>query len=645
MQAPTPTHRVWDFGDFTLDLERGALTSGAADVHLSPRPFAVLSFLVERPGRLVTKDELLDAVWGHRSVTEGAITHSLMEIRRALGDKEQLIIRTVARRGYVFEAQVTQRPAPVRAQKTGAEFSPAGPAPPAASAVSPALRAVDPAPSPRRWPIALALALAVIAGGAWAWERGAPPPASGPAFVRGGATAWGQPSVAVLPFVDLGPEQDQSWFSEGLAEDLLNRLAEVPGLNVTARTSSFLFKGNNPDIATIARKLNVNHVLEGSIRRKDGRIRVVAQLIEAAGSTHVWSESYDREMDDLFAVQDEIARSVAQALELKLTGGSVLRPHGPPVEAYSHYLHARFLFNRRSPGDLEDARHYFRQSITLDPSFGQAWSGLAGAIQVSLYEGRMTVEEGLPELANAVERALALAPQLTETQFRAAAFSRLTGDHERAREHSRKALAAGPLDTLKLILLADGAAASGDFDAAIDFQRRAIALDPFAAIYHVNLAYFLSLDGRYHEAEAALRRSLELSPGQATLMMPRIVETLIFQGRYDEALVLVEALPEGEDQDLGRVLAYRGLGQREAARRSLERLSARQGHKAAFRIAEAYAQDGEINESYRWLATARARLELSVHPALLRSAMQSEMSSLRLAPLKATPGWETLVPD
>jgi TolB-like protein/DNA-binding winged helix-turn-helix (wHTH) protein len=643
MQAPMPTHRVWSFGEFTLDLDRGALVRGAADIHLSPRPFAVLSYLVERPGRLVTKDELLDAVWGHRSVTEGAITHSLMEIRRALGDKEQLIIRTVARRGYVFEAQVMQASASSRAQQTKIESSPGGPAAPAAA---PALQPPDPASAPRRLPLALAMALAAaILGGAWAWDGGAPPPASVSASDQQGATATARPSVAILPFVDLGPEQDEAWFSDGLAEDLLNRLAEVPGLNVTARTSSFMFKGADADIATIARTLNVSHVLEGSIRRKAGRIRVVAQLIEAAGSTRVWSESYDRDMDDLFAVQDEIARSVAQALELKLTGSLAARPDDPPVEAYNHYLHARFLHNRRSPGDLEDARHYFRQAITLDPAFGKAWAGLAGAIQVGIYEGSIAVEEGLPELATAVERALALAPQLAETHFRAAAFFRLTGDRERAIEHSRKAASSGPLDPLKLIVLAAGAAGSGDIDAAIDFQRRAVALDPFAAIYHINLAHFLSLGGRYHEAEAALRRGLEISPGQAALILPRIVEALIFQARYDEALALVEELPEGEDQDLGRVLAYRGLGQREAARHSLEQLGARPGHRAAFRVAEAFAQDGEIDEAYRWLAKARARLQDSVHPALFRPVMQKEAASLRLAPLHASREWKTLIPD
>jgi TolB-like protein/Tfp pilus assembly protein PilF len=382
--------------------------------------------------------------------------------------------------------------------------------------------------------------------------------------------------------VDLSPEQDQAWFSDGLAEEVLNLLTRVPGLHVTARTSSFSFKGQNPDIATIAEKLNVNHILEGSVRKWGNRVRITAQLVEVAGSSHLWSETYDRELDDLFAIQDEIAGSVVQSLQLTLAGMEPPRLGGTGnPKAYEDYLHARFLFNRRSPGDLPRAQHYYRQAVEADPDFGRAWAGLAGALQVDILEGGLPAEEGLPDAEAAVERALALAPELPETQFRAGMYYHKVGQADRGKEHFEKALAGRTDDPHELVVAAGDAYAEGQYEKAIELQRRAIALDPLAASYHYNLAVYLSFAGRYQEADAEFLRTQELRGDASGRLESELPFFMIDQGRYAQALAIIEAWPEGEDRDFGMVLAYRGLERHDAADAAFDRLMARPGDRAA----------------------------------------------------------------
>jgi tetratricopeptide (TPR) repeat protein len=205
----------------------------------------------------------------------------------------------------------------------------------------------------------------------------------------------------------------------------------------------------------------------------------------------------------------------------------------------------------------------------------------------------------------------------------------------------RKALAAGPDDPQRLILAAGSAYENGHFEEAVERQRRALALDPVAATYHANLAVYLGLAGHYQEAEAELRRSHELSPGPAARLESEIAFLLIRQGRYGEALASLEALPEDEDRDLGLVLAYRGLERREERDAVLERLMARPGDQAAVRVAEAFAQSGAFDESFRWLETARSRLDPATHPLIRRVRLLEARASSWLIPLRADPRWET----
>jgi TolB-like protein/DNA-binding winged helix-turn-helix (wHTH) protein len=291
VSIPSAIHRTYSFGEFTLDLDRGALLRAGADVKLRPKSFEVLSYLVQRHGLLVAKNELLDAIWGQTVITEESVAHCLSDIRKAIHDQSQEMIRTVPRRGYIFDIPVTKHGGLVTKSDTPSRSKSA--------------------PSWPRWSLAAALFLVLVAAAVWWWfgNRG----------IEVAVTAWPQPaiaphSIAVLPFLDMSPEQDQAYFADGISEDILNLLAKVPELRVISRSSAFSFKGKNIEIPTVAQQLNVAYVLEGSVRRAGPQLRITAQLIEARSDTHLWSETYDRNLDNIFQIQDEIAVSVVDAL-------------------------------------------------------------------------------------------------------------------------------------------------------------------------------------------------------------------------------------------------------------------------------------------------------------------------------------------
>src|SRR5688572_1103419 len=339
--GPSVSPHRYSFGEFTLDLERGALLRRGVDVELRPKSFEVLRVLVERHGRLVTKQELLDAVWGRVVVTEGSVAKCLIEIRRAIDDRSQKLIRTVPRRGYIFDGPVTVGDGDARA-------------PTLTAAVATRRPHVD---AIRRWTLGAALAVAVIIAASWAVValRGevAPPGASETRQARA-------PSVAVLPFADMSAEGEYEYLADGIAEEILNLLAKAPSVTVIARSSSFAFKGRNADIATIAGTLNVTHVLEGSLRRSGNQVRITARFVDAKTSAELWTATYDREIDDVFAVQSDIAAAVAGALRGTLDGSGELATSDG--RAYERYLLGRFLFNRRQPGDLTSAESAYRQA-------------------------------------------------------------------------------------------------------------------------------------------------------------------------------------------------------------------------------------------------------------------------------------------
>ena len=323
----------------------------------------------------------------------------------------------------------------------------------------------------------------------------------------------------MLPFVNMTSDKEQEYFSDGLSEELLNQLAQIPQLRVIARTSSFSFKGKEADVATIAKALNVANVLEGSVRKSATTLRITAQLIRASDSSHLWSQTYDRAITDVFKVQDEISRDVVSALKVKLLPTQELpkaqRTNNP--EAYQQYLQGRYYLNRFSIADFDKARTFLERACQLDPEFPLAWAALSQVRNVEAgWSDKLTRAEFSAMVARAREaadRALQLDPDLPEAL--SARFEIQFGsdfDWKGGAQTIRRAQALAPSDPVILKSAAQVAVIFRDYAGAVDLARQAVALDPVNAQVRVYLANALLQARRPAEARAEYERVAELNP-------------------------------------------------------------------------------------------------------------------------------------
>ena len=327
------------------------------------------------------------------------------------------------------------------------------------------------------------------------------------------AAATGKTAIAVLPFTNLSADKEQEYFSDGLTEELLNVLAKNPKLQVTSRTSAFSFKGKEVDIKTIAEKLNVTHVLEGSVRKAGNQLRITAQLIEVATDSHLWSQTYDRQMENIFAVQDDIAGSVAGALKVTLEGGQTPKAQQTNPEAYNAYLQGRYFFDRRSKEDLEKAIGYYEQALQIDPNYARAWVGLSAVHSRQADSGYVPVDEGYAKARKEAEKALELDPNLAEAHARMGWIKRnYDWDWTGADAAYKRALELEPAN-------ADVVRGAAVLAArlAVSMRRSRSAAGQSSSIrsvdrHHSNLGLHAYYAGRWEEAEAAFRKALELNP-------------------------------------------------------------------------------------------------------------------------------------
>lgn len=570
------------FDSWTLRREPRELFRDGTRVRLQDQPLLVLEELLTHAGEVVSREQLIARLWPKRVVDfDTALNAAVRRLRGVLGDDAATprYIETIPRRGYRFIGTVDRTVLPSSAAAIEATPPPG-----------------EPARGPRWWPFVATLfaILGISAGILWYLpdEHHAPPEA-----VSEQSAAFEGKSIAVLPFADLSPEQDQQYFSDGLTEELLNILAQSRRLRVIARTSSFSFKDKIVDIATVADKLDVTHVLEGSVRKSGDQLRITVQLIDAATSSHLWSQTYDREFDDIFTIQSDIAASVADALEVAL--GDNNEP-GPPTDAqaYESFLRAQFFFQRRAQGDLERAREIYEQAIEFDPGFARAWAGLAGVYWIQTIEGDVKREIGLEKVRDAAERALALDPELAEAHLRLTNYLWSMGDRDAAAERMRTAAALEPNNMLLLGFRAGIAAHHGRWDEAIELQERTVAADPLSSAKRQNLAYFLFLAGRFDEAKAESARVAELDPSRPAESAALV---LISNQRFDEALHLARSWPESAERMQCLAFAYHGLGRNAEADAQLEELIAAYGTDEPIRVAELYASRGDYDEAFKWL--------------------------------------------
>ncbi|HEX6362651.1 MAG TPA: helix-turn-helix domain-containing protein [Albitalea sp.] len=459
--------------------------------------------------------------------------------------------------------------------------------------------------------------------------------------------AWdpAMPSIAVLPFANLGDDAANEHFADGLAEELLNILARIPGLRVASRTSAFSFKGQHVDVRTLARRLDVSTVLEGSVRRAGERVRIAAQLVRAATDSHLWSEVYDRSLQDIFAVQDDIAQSVVTALRAVLLGEGanadasaqvrteiLAATHGRTRDARAHelYLQGRFLIERVTAEDTATGIEYCRQALQADPRYALAWAGLAGAYSTQASFGWAPLADTVERARAAAERALALQPDLAEAHAELG-WIRMTFDWDwRGADASyRRALAFGaghPGIVRAASLLADSLER---IDEAVALARRAVALDPLSFIARGNLALRCLDAGRLEEAQDAVRQALELNP-RGTLLHWVLGVVRLEQDRPGDARDAFEREPLDVLRLLGLALVAHAEGRHAERQAMLEALVEQGRHDAAFQVAEAFAACGDADRAFDWLERAHAQRDPGL--AHLRTLPL-------LRPLRGDPRW------
>jgi TolB-like protein/DNA-binding winged helix-turn-helix (wHTH) protein/Flp pilus assembly protein TadD len=609
-----------------VDPATGEFAGPGGREQVDPKVMGVLAVLAENAGEVVARDRLLETLWPGAVVTDDVLSRCIYKLRVHLLEAGghsayKRMIETLPKRGY----RLVCRPA-----AAGVAPEPAASWPPRGS-------------GKRRIATAGIVVLLAFAAATW-WGLGARKDHAGSAAGTV-ATAARPNSIAVLPFADMSAERDQEHFGDGIAEEILNLLAQSPELKVIARTSSFSFKGSTADIETIAARLGVAHVLEGSVRKSGDRVRVTAQLVDARDSTHLWSQTYERELGDLLLVQTEIAAAVAQVLRATLLDGRVVDRRRPQdSRAYEHFLRARYLFNRRAPGDLLAAREHYRRAANFDLEFAPAWVGIAATYLVQVGHGEMPADQGLSPGLEAVERALQLDPGLPEAHLRAAMLQWMNGDDETAMQHARTAEALDPDNPLLLGLRAGGELEQGNYAEAIGLQERVVAVDPLSFIQRGNLANMYFGAGRLEDARDAYLAARELSPANSDAMDAWLGRILLLEGRHTEAVAMVEGLPESEGRNVVLAMAGSALGKSAEAEAALEWLLAAETFDAALDLATLYAYRNDHGESLRWLAESRRRLqaELGSIQASRRWAALAHTSAF-LRPLHGDPRWAALL--
>lgn len=565
------------FGNFRIEAaKRRLLRANGEHVPLTPRVFDTLLYLVEHSGELITRDQIMDAVWPDAVVEENNITQNISTLRRILGEapgSHQFIV-TVPGRGYRFVAEVT---------RSGEESAELIPEPFAREVASVHARTAVPVANeaPRRnlWPVALALgavATLMVALFFWSNRRQA---SSAMAVPSRAPLAIAEKSVAILPFANLSGDAENAYFADGIKDEILARLSKVAALKVISRTSTEKYKNAPDNLREIAVQLGVAYIVEGSVQKSGDTVRVTVQLIHAQTDTHLWAETYDRKLTDLFHVETEVAQRIAMALQATLTGPetrAVTARSTVNVEAHEAYLKGRYFWNKRTIEGFKQAADYFGRAVELDPGYAVAWVGLSDAL-LFLAGERVTDKVELQARGNAaLDKALALDESLGEAHasvgLRAMNFE---WDWPRAEQEFKRAIELDPNYATAHQWYGEFLANMGRPDEAISEIKRARELDPLSVIINSDVGKVYLLTRHYDEAVRQFERTLELDPNFA--QTPYLLSaTYSLQGLHEKALDQIREVKGRENTPMHLVwLGYvsGAAGRHAEAETALHRLS------------------------------------------------------------------------
>jgi TolB-like protein/Tfp pilus assembly protein PilF len=444
-------------------------------------------------------------------------------------------------------------------------------------------------------------------------------------------------SIAVLPFTDMSENKDQAYLSDGISEELLNLLARIPQLEVTARTSSFSFKGRELAIPEIARQLHVAHVLEGSVRKSGERVRITAQLIDAAADKHLWSQSYDRRLGDIFAIQDEIAADVVNQLKITLLGAAPSVRETDP-EAYALYLQAVQLGRQNTAEALRRSEALYRQALAIDPRYAPAWVGLASNFSNQASAGLLSNAEGLARAREAADKALALDPDYARVHATLGYIAVGDNDLAAAAQHYEHALALAPGDPGVLGNSATLLDSLGRLDEALALYEALVRRDPVNVSALYNLGRAQTNAGRFDAALATLRTALSLAPGRGQTHYGLGV-ALLGQGDAAGALAEIEQESSTVWKTIGLPIAYHALGRKPESDAALTPLIANYEKDGPYNIAYVHAFRGEADQAFEWLAKAVAYADPGLSEIVTEHLFDNIRADPRWLPFLRTIGY------
>jgi TolB-like protein/DNA-binding winged helix-turn-helix (wHTH) protein/Flp pilus assembly protein TadD len=644
MEPLQPTSVV-RFGTYEVSFQSGEVRKAGLRIKMQQQPMKLLKILLEHPGEVVTREELRSQVWPNESFGDfdQALNIAIGKLRSALGDSAESprFIETLPKRGYRFIADVLVVDADSRPKRPGSAHedlpgpdrdNPESDKPESDSPESESPESESPergsperktgsgqriqdarlilapvAPTRRLWPTsrvlaALAVVIIIISLAILAvWQ-----------FRSRGLAPAGIRSLAVLPLDNLSGDASQNYFADGMTDELITDLAQISALRVISRTSVMVYKGARKPLPQIARELNVDAVVEGTVLRSGDQVRITAQLIEASTDKHLWSQSYEGDLRDTLALQNRVAGAIADQIRINLTPreqAALKNVRAVNPEAYESYLKGRYFWNKRTADGLKVALAYFNQAIEQDPKYAQAYSGLADtyALLGDWQYAVMTPKEAFPKAKAAAIRALELDSALGEAHNSLAfVLDGFDWDLDSGGKEFRRAIELSPGYATAHHWYAWHLSLLGRYDEAIAEMRKAESLDPLSLIINADLAELLVLAHSYDESIQQSRKTIEMDPNFA-LAHNQLGQAYLQKHMYDEAVAELKKavqLSGGSPTfiaNLGR--AYVASGNRSEAVRLLIDLKKRSdpGYSNASEIAMIYASLGDADQAMNWL--------------------------------------------
>ncbi len=616
MEPPRPSSVV-RFGTYEVSFQSGEVRKAGLRIRVQQQPMKLLEILLEHPGEVVTREELRSRVWADESFGDfdQAVNIAIAKLRSALGDSAEnpRFIETLPKRGYRFIADVSVVDAdarPKRPESAAGDLS-------ATEATEvkdkgdnnnnkDKLQGTGLAVAPKRrlwltrWVI-VALTLVLILPILFVLllrSRG-----RAPAGIR---------SLAVLPLDNLSGDASQNYFADGMTDELITDLAQISALRVISRTSVMAYKGARKPLPQIARELNVDAVVEGTVLHSGDQVRITAQLIEASTDKHLWSQSYEGEFRDTLALQNRVAREIADQIRINLTPQEQAALKNVRVvnpEAYESYLKGRYFWNKRTADGLKAALAYFNQTIEEDPKYAQAYSGLADtyALLGDWQYAVMTPKEAFPKAKAAAIKALELDSALGEAHNSLAfVLDGFDWDFDSAGKEFRRAIELNPGYATAHHWYAWHLSLLGRYDEAIAEMRKAENLDPLSLIINADLAELLVLAHSYDESIQQSRKTIEMDPN-FSLAHNQLAQAYLQKHMYDKAVAELQKavqLSGGSPTSMANLArAYVLSGKRSEAEKLLRDLKKRSnpGHSNASEIAMIYASLGDTDQAMSWL--------------------------------------------